>query len=149
MRLLTNTRQLTLPDLKDILSYQHQGVIKRFCYDFSCSDSRIQEDFNDLLAWLWLSVKRHQAGDKTFLFGPLKRLDDLWHVFILHTRDYIDFCHHFFGEYIHHEVEPPGEEYQLNEPDLEEFLSDAYDCLGEAWVMKWFSSPEVHEHNPA
>src|SRR5690349_874928 len=122
-----------LPLLTDVIKYQHEGVIKRFCYENpSYLPSQIQHDFHDLLAWLWLSVKRKQTGHKTYLFGPLKHLDNLWHTFILHTRDYHAFCMRFFGEYLHHEVEPPGEEFQMTQQTLESFLSDAYDHLGEA-----------------
>lgn len=128
-----------LPKLNEILAYRHEGVIKRFCYDNpSFFSAQIEADFQDLLAWLWLNVKRRQSGHKTYMFGPLKHLDNLWHLFILHTRDYFAFCTHFFSEYIHHETEPPGEEYQLTAEALEEFLSDAYDDLGEAWVVRWF-----------
>lgn len=128
------------PLLTDVVAYQHEGVIKRFCYDNpGFSSEQIQQDFQDLLAWLWLNVKRRKSGYKTYMFGPLKHLDNLWHLFILHTRDYFDFCHQFFNEYIHHDTEPPGEEYFLTEADLEKFLSDAYDQLGQAWVTKWFS----------
>jgi hypothetical protein len=130
-----------LPTLKEVVAYQHEGVIRRFCYDNPAfSVSQIQQDFQDLLAWLWLNVKRRKLGRKTYIFGPLRHLDNLWHLFILHTRDYSSFCTHFFNEYIHHETEPPGEEYLVSESDLEEFLSDAYDHLGHAWVSKWFQT---------
>lgn len=31
-----------------------------------------------------------------------KKVDTLWHQYILFTREYIDFSHKFFGRYIHH-----------------------------------------------
>lgn len=33
---------------------------------------------------------------------PSQVADDLWHEFILHTRDYHDFCTQAFGSYLHH-----------------------------------------------
>ena len=30
-------------------------------------------------------------------------MDDFWHAFILHTREYMDFCQRHFGHYFHHE----------------------------------------------
>ncbi|SCL28638.1 hypothetical protein GA0070616_3732 [Micromonospora nigra] len=38
--------------------------------------------------------------------GPSKLVDIGWHTFILHTRDYADFCHRLAGRYIHHQPEP-------------------------------------------
>ena len=39
--------------------------------------------------------------DKTL--SPSPEVDAFWHAFILHTKDYIDFCQRHFGHYIHHE----------------------------------------------
>lgn len=33
--------------------------------------------------------------------GP-GQLDDVWHVFILHTQEYMDFCDQYIGGYCHH-----------------------------------------------
>jgi hypothetical protein len=40
-------------------------------------------------------------------FVPSKVVDDLWHVFILHTRYYRDFCDAYLGGYVDHN--PPEE----------------------------------------
>jgi hypothetical protein len=36
-------------------------------------------------------------------------IDEGWHEFIMYTRDYSDFCQKFFGRYIHHQPNIPGE----------------------------------------
>jgi hypothetical protein len=33
---------------------------------------------------------------------PSRRLDSAWHEFILHTKQYVDYCEANFGTYIHH-----------------------------------------------
>lgn len=33
---------------------------------------------------------------------PSQVVDDLWHEFILHTRDYQEFCDKAFGQFLHH-----------------------------------------------
>lgn len=33
---------------------------------------------------------------------PTKKIDEMWHEHILHTRSYVDFCNDVFGEYMHH-----------------------------------------------
>ena len=30
------------------------------------------------------------------------RVDEAWHQFVLFTSQYVDFCHRYFGEYMHH-----------------------------------------------
>lgn len=41
---------------------------------------------------------------------PSKVADDLWHEFILHTRQYHEFCRKAFGHYLHHTPAPPKDE---------------------------------------
>lgn len=42
------------------------------------------------------------------------RIDETWHKFVLFTRQYADFCHRYFGRYLHHNPDnapgPPGDE---------------------------------------
>jgi hypothetical protein len=35
--------------------------------------------------------------------SPSPSVDDFWHAFILHTKDYEEFCQRHFGHYLHHE----------------------------------------------
>lgn len=41
-------------------------------------------------------------SDKQFVSMPSVVADDLWHEFILYTRDYQDFCRRAFGGFLHH-----------------------------------------------
>ena len=41
-------------------------------------------------------------SEKKFVSMPSVVADDLWHEFILYTRDYQHFCRHAFGEFLHH-----------------------------------------------
>ena len=42
--------------------------------------------------------------------SPSKAVDHGWHAFILHTREYADFCGRIAGHFIHHAPEDPGGE---------------------------------------
>ncbi|WP_058525637.1 hypothetical protein [Legionella erythra] len=131
---------MKIPPLAAILAYQNSTVVRHFAYHHPAFDDKAsQQLFNDLLAWLWLNAYRQQTERRTYLFGPLLPLDDMWHTFILHTRDYMDFCQAFFKTYFHHDVEPPTAAHQLSPEELADFLNDCYDHLGEAWVNRYFS----------
>lgn len=132
-------RPLNALPLDDILTYQHDDLIGYFCHHHpSYSFLEAKELFSDLLAWMWLQQQRQSMGKKTYLFGPLLVLDDMWHVFILHTRDYMTFCERYFGEYFHHEIEPIGSEHQVEEDELTDFLEDCFNYLGASWVERRF-----------
>ncbi|WP_298627815.1 hypothetical protein [uncultured Legionella sp.] len=128
-------------ELIELKQYKNQKVITCFCHhhpEFTLDDGQIL--FEDLLSWLWLNVQRKKHGKNSYLFGPLLILDELWHTFILHTRDYMDFTRHYFGEYIHHEVEPLGSEHVMEEEELTDFLQDCFVLLDKDWVARCFST---------
>jgi hypothetical protein len=54
----------------------------------------------------------HGRADGATIGMPSKVVDDLWHAFILNTRDYERFCQKAFGKFFHHvppEAMPKGE----------------------------------------
>lgn len=44
----------------------------------------------------------HLAAKRQFVSMPSQVTDDLWHEFILYTRNYEDFCRRAFGRFMHH-----------------------------------------------
>ncbi|MDI9817897.1 MULTISPECIES: hypothetical protein [unclassified Legionella] len=130
---------MKLPVLDELLAYQNEQVVRYFCHhhpDISYQEG--QQLFNDLLAWMWLNACRQKSHRLTYLFGPLLRLDEVWHCFILHTPDYVDFCQHYFADYFHHHVETIGSEHELSPDELADFLEDCFEYLGDAWVERHF-----------
>lgn len=128
------------PLLNELLTYQNESVVHYFCQqnpNFNIQQSK--QLFQDLLGWMWLTAYRKKTQRHTFLFGPLIVLDSIWHTFILHTRNYQEFCETYFEEFFHHDVEPEGLEHQLSEEELSEFLQDCFEFLGEDWVNRHFS----------
>lgn len=129
------------PDLHRVLLYRNDAVIREFCLEHpEKSAEQALQIFQDLLAWLWLSENRTHRQLQTHMIAPLNELDQMWHVFILHTRVYTAFCEEYFQRYLHHEVEQAGSEYTMATEELSDFLSECYDYLGEAWIMRNFSS---------
>lgn len=127
--------------LRALLHYTNDSVAIQFCHshpDYTLAEA--EQLFNDLLAWFWLSYQRKKNNKPTYLFGPLLSLDEMWHTFILNTRDYVDFSMNYFGEYHHHEPEPPGFEYQLTEEELSDYLEDCFLYIGSQWVTRRFSA---------
>jgi DNA polymerase sigma len=127
-------------DLTTILSYRNLRVVTYFCHhhpEYTLAEGEVL--FTDLLGWMWLNQQRIMQEKKTYLFGPLLALDQLWHAFILHTRDYLDFSMRYYGAYFHHDIEPIGFEHRLNEDELRDYLQDCFHYLGEEWVARRFA----------
>lgn len=128
-----------LPQLEDLLTYDNDKVVAHFCRLYPTVDiNTAKQIFKDLLGWLWVSVYREMNGQITQFITPLNHLDNMWHVFILHTRDYFAFCNVYFSRYLHHEVESEDTQSEFSANHLRELLSFCYDQLGEAWLKRNF-----------
>ncbi|KTD21258.1 hypothetical protein Llon_1356 [Legionella londiniensis] len=128
-----------LPPMNELLAYRNEHVVHYYCYHHpETTEDEARQLLNDLLGWIWLKIYRNKAQRRTYLFGPLLPIDAMWHAFILHTRDYHLFCTRFFGDYIHHDIEPPGREYHLKPDELQDFLNDCFQFLGDEWVHRYF-----------
>lgn len=127
-------------NLSALLDYKNKAVLSHFrCHHPEFSEQESQVLFADLLSWMWLNAQRKKQGKKTYLFGPLLILDALWHSFILHTRDYVDFSTRYFDTYFHHDVELIGQEHLMEEEELNDYLQDCFTYLGSEWVARRFA----------
>ena len=127
--------------LSSLMRYTNDTVVAQFCHRFpEYSFQQAQLLFQDLLAWLWFRKQRTREKKNTYLFGPLLIMDELWHIFILHTRDYVDFSNCYFGGYVHHDPEPIGFEHVLSEEELADYLEDCFKYLDQQWIERRFAS---------
>lgn len=68
-------------------------------------------------------------------------MDNMWHTFLLFTKDYYEFCsNHLGGVFFHHEpiINNDNTLDENYEQELTLYLSYIYDNLGEDTLMKWF-----------
>lgn len=137
--------------LNEILAYEHPAVVNRFKKEYPQLANEAEMIFQDLLRFFWASEKHHQEQvdrpedeDLKFTFimdEAMKPIDQIWHIFLLYTKDYMDFCERYFKQYIHHlpDIVPDMPQDELAfEQNLRRFLSFCYDHLGEGTVIRWF-----------
>lgn len=104
--------------------------------------------FQETLAWLWLIGTT--PGGLFVVDHSLTSIDEMWHTFILFTREYSAFCERNFGRYIHHAPTTYLEKQQARanprraraelRTAKRRMMGLVYDRLGEATLVKWFSS---------
>ena len=74
------------------------------------------------------------------------RIDEVWHQFILFTRQYMEFCHRFFGRYIPHnpsnapKVESPR---PVQKTTFEQFQARYFELFGEPLPDVWYDETTV------
>ena len=132
--------------LDAVLAYRHPGVVARYVREFGGDTNAAEELFIELMRWLYLcgrATEPGMPGARISMYPEILRIDDMWHVFILDTHDYADFCARYFGRFIHHDPTPVNGLLELDEDtvnaELEGFLSFLYDELGETTVRRWFA----------
>lgn len=144
--------------LEEVLAYQHEDLIARFVEDHGVPESYARELFLETKKWLWLCHIDSQEGAKTPLtiYPFMGALDEMWHSFVLFSKDYATFCEDFFGEFIHHYPTPVREKTEHKARlvvDEEGLKNETYDKLlnfvryveeklGKETAVCWFGPEE-------
>lgn len=136
--------------LGQLFEYKNNHVIRRYERDYPHNKLSGEDSFNELMKFFWV-IQQHKNAKKKYpenkkldficsIYPEMSEMDDMWHTFLLFTKDYMFFCKYYFGEYIHHapntDEEPINEE--LFKDNLTNYLSFAYDVLGEGTIINWF-----------
>jgi hypothetical protein len=77
------------------------------------------------------------------------RVDEVWHQFILFTKQYMDFCQQFFGRYIPHSPSNAPESQTIDSaeaPSFEDFQRRYGELFGESLPDVWFDEKSVMPH---
>jgi hypothetical protein len=79
------------------MAYRHDQLLNRHIRDHSGTREEAERCF--IAMKQFLAVCSVIPGKKV----AAEEVDDLWHTFLLFTRDYQDFCDEYLGRFIHHD----------------------------------------------
>ncbi len=141
-----------------MLKYRNPDVVHAFRERFDVQPAEAEELFTETCRWLWLCARRRAEPGLTRAVAPLaidaalRVLDEMWHTFLLFTRDYTRFCDAYLGGYLHHVPTPQAEKERLRHRVAQDraqveraelrrlTLQYAYvhAHLGQATLSKWY-----------
>jgi len=144
--------------LKRALAYNHPGVVDRFVYEYRVDRKFAETVFKDLRRYLWLVYFVTELKEKDLpelrghdfkvpMFKFMNVMDHFWHVFLLFSEDYENFCEQHFGMRIHHVPEPVSEEMRFNRmrsgkllltPEFKGFVDFVWLVHGSDVANRWF-----------
>ncbi len=136
--------------INEIISYKNEAIFERYRRDYPNNALAAEEAMKEVIKYLWLSHqhlqnKQERPQDENLdftcgMYPEMRQIDDMWHTFLLFTREYMDFCQRYFGEFLHHAPETGEEELQAQvfEQEFSRYLSYVYDHLGEETIRVWF-----------
>lgn len=146
--ILSHERMHGMKALEEIMTYRNEDVISRFLDLYDVEEAEAGDLFRESLKFLYLI----QKGD-AFIPDDMLILDEMWHNFVLFTKEYAVFCQRHFGGYIHHnpatkvEKEARKSAAALQSPEaikagnlerLGKLMELTFDHLGPDTVQKWF-----------
>ena len=151
---------MKVSSLEEVLSYRNPFVTERFVSQFNVEAEDAEEIFRETLKMLWLMAKQKEeqkAGlpsvpEKILVYHQMNVIDEMWHAFILFSHDYTEFCHRYFGFYLHHlptTSEDRKKEHDAREADPERFQRESRTAiekqcvytsekLGPGTLTRWF-----------
>jgi len=87
--------------LKKVLAYRNPDVVERFRNEYPVTRREAELIWLDTLRWLWLGATRETDVPLAITVSTAV-IDEMWHTFVLFTKDYFAFCQGHFGRFIHH-----------------------------------------------
>ena len=144
--------------LKEALNFNGDVIIWKFMENYDVSFDEGHELFEETKKWLWFSVQNRGA----FIDKSMMMIDNMWHTFILFTKEYAEYCHSKYGRFLHHRPSTKEEKDNhkknllLNKEKTkkEAYLRSKkqyeaiYDQLGKETLIKWYKVfPEKYSVN--
>ncbi len=98
--------------IQAIMAYPMNDIVKRCQKDYNYSDQDMVILEKELKRYFILSAVKTPHAGGTGMYSA--DVDNLWHTFILFTKDYADFCQKHMNRFIHH---MPETENSKKSPD--------------------------------
>jgi hypothetical protein len=136
------------PCLESLLSYENEDVIDSFCDSLNVERDEASMIFKEMLKFLWLCHIENDRSLKT-IDSPIIIIDEMWHTFILFTREYHAFSIKYFGSYAHHapttaaeksaaRLQNPETRHQQLLTEQRQRYTKIYEHLGRETFIRWF-----------
>ncbi|BDD07125.1 hypothetical protein AUTU_46080 (plasmid) [Aureibacter tunicatorum] len=151
---LKEIERLDKTQLSQMLQYKNENVISRFTDMFDVKEAEAEDIFEETKKFLFLAqVRGIMIPDELLI------IDEMWHNFILFTKDYHEFSQNIFKKYMHHlpasksekeaYANAVGEEKERLKAEFENklrlLMNLTYENFGEETLMKWFKEyPEKY-----
>lgn len=131
-------------------NYIHQETILRFIDTYDVTLDEAKDIFHEMKN-LFKLMKHYDGKEYIFTHEPLWIIDEMWHTFILFTKDYRIFCETFFGGIIDHNITVRKDKLDIIDglEKKDENITDQvtiavkrlyeliYEYLGKETLIKW------------
>lgn len=92
-------------DIQKAMDYPLSAVIERYQQNYNVSLEDAKKHERELKRYLIMCA---ESDTHYWMFSP--EIDNLWHTFILFTKEYEFYCKEILGKFIHHNPRDPHEQ---------------------------------------
>jgi hypothetical protein len=149
LRTTRRNPKIGVAPLSSCLTEPFPGILERFQKETGASRKKAQEIFTETQKWLWLCgryrldlQRRKRLGFSLGITPELKLIDEMWHQYILFSREYTEYCDTYLGGYVHHAPEVGADhaarKSSLSKRELTAMYSYIYDQLGAETLQDWY-----------
>lgn len=79
-----------------VSTFVHDGVLQKYADKYGVTIDEARELFEEMKKFLYICSINPKMST------PSIPVDNMWHQFILWTKDYANYCQENFGKFIHH-----------------------------------------------
>lgn len=113
-------------------------VTDRYRREHGFSQDIVEGHRRELIRFLALSATATNNGR---YYGMMGAIDELWHTFVIFTREYSEFCQAVAGRFLHHVPEADGQASPETLDHYLAFLSDYETVYGEPPTSAYWPNP--------
>ncbi len=133
-------------ELHKLKELKNENVLNRFLNQFSFSYDEATDIFEETKKWLWLCAKiqidrktqKMNLPQSLLLDEQTQVIDEMWHCFILFTKEYQEFCMKYLDVFIHHFPNTSKNTTIDMELLYENQYNYIYENLGADTLIKWY-----------
>jgi hypothetical protein len=121
------------------LAFPMDLIVRRYAEDLALPIDVAKEHEREIKRFLILCALN--PFEPYAMRGPM---DEIWHTFIIFTKDYTAFCEGIAGYYIHHApMDVDHDSPDVSKQHYEQFLADYEAVFGEAPPPSFWPRPQV------
>jgi len=119
--------------------FDFSPVLARYRREHGFSQAVAEDHRRELVRFLAMCAT---AGRHGCVYGMMGVVDELWHTFVIFTREYARFCDEVAGRFLHHVPEPDGVATQSTIDHYLAFLEDYEKVYGEQPPPAYWPNPK-------
>lgn len=119
--------------------FKLEPVLARYCKEEGLSMEIAQDHRHEMLRFLALCGTATQHGK---FYGMTGAVDELWHTFVIFTREYAAFCDAVAGRFLHHVPEVEGQMSSNTFDHYLAFLADYEAVFNEPAPAAYWPRPD-------